>query len=174
MLTVSRGRLQLLASESETFYISIQRHVQENFGTRLKTWIRLRLSQTSGPVRQFFDALTPKQRTAWIKLINRAAQDNTNSVWEYLSGFRTLSYPPEAAADFINGFIRNIHASIGPLPVTMDKLQDQPVSYLGWLREMLKDLHSAQGPQTAPKLYTLLPRPAFATTYVGSSSTWPA
>ncbi|KAL3135720.1 hypothetical protein ABBQ38_006188 [Trebouxia sp. C0009 RCD-2024] len=140
-------------------------HVATNFIPRTMRWIRLQLGQIP-----YFQQLRQKQVTSWVRLLCRAATEDSN-VSQLLPRFTSLANPPADVKENIEYVVATMQMLLGPLPVTDVSLRKHPTSYLSWLHLVLTDFQAAQGTPYAPKLFSMLPQTGHHTSFIKISTT---
>jgi len=128
-------------------------------------WIRLQLGQIP-----YFQQLRQKQVTSWVRLLCRAATEDSN-VSQLLPRFTSLANPPADVMENIEYVVATMQMLLGPLPVTDVSLRQHPTSYLSWLHLVLTDFQAAQGTPYAPKLFSMLPQTGHHTSFIKISTT---
>ncbi|KAL3145756.1 hypothetical protein ABBQ38_015136 [Trebouxia sp. C0009 RCD-2024] len=140
-------------------------HVATNFIPRTMRWIRLQLGQIP-----YFQQLRQKQVTSWVRLLCRAATEDSN-VSQLLPRFTSLANPPADVMENNEYVVATMQMLLGPLPVTDVSLRKHPTSYLSWLHLVLTDFQAAQGTPYAPKLFSMLPQTGHHTSFIKISTT---
>ena len=131
--------LQILNAAAHRANENFVNHVATNFIPQTMRWIRLQLGQIP-----YFQQLRQKQVTSWVRLLCRAATEDSN-VSQLLPRFTSLANPPADVMENIEYVVATMQMLLGPLPVTDVSLRKHPTSYLSWLHLVLTDFQAAQG-----------------------------
>ncbi len=157
--------LQILNAAAQRANVNFVNHIATNFFTRTMRWIRLQLGQMP-----YFDQIRPKQVTSWVRLVCRAATEDSD-VSQLLPNFTSLALPPAEVMEAIEYLVAMMQMLLGPLPVTDESLRKHPTSYMSWLHLVLTEFQAAQDTPHAPKLFSMVPQTGHHTSFIKISTT---
>lgn len=157
--------LQILNAAAQRAYVNFENHIATNFFPRTMRWIRLQLGQIA-----YFAQIQQRAVTSWVRLLCRAATDDTN-ILQLLPRFTSLAHPPADVMEYLEYLVATMQALLGPLPVTDESVRKRPTSYMSWLHLVLTEFQAAQGTPHAPKLFSMLPQTGHHTSFIKISTT---
>ena len=137
--------------------------LQSTFSPRTMRWNRLHLQHVG-----YFTQMQNRLVTSWVRLICRAAAENSN-ILQLLPRFTSLIQPPAYVIEMLEYLVATMQSLLGPLPVTAPKRK--PHKYLSWLHLVLTDFQAAQGTTHAPKLFSMLPQTGLQQSFIKISTT---
>ena len=159
------GVLQIMNAAAQRAYANFKNHVATNFIPRTTRWIRLQLRRVA-----YFGQLPARRVTSWVRLLCRAATENSN-ISQLLPRFTSLAQPPDNVMEDLEYLVATMQELLGPLPVTDQALKRHPERYLSWLHLVLTEFQTAQGTPYAPKMFTMLPQTGHQMSFIKISTT---
>ena len=139
--------------------------LQSPFSPRTMRWNRLHLQHVG-----YFTQMQNRLVTSWVRLICRAAAENSN-ILQLLPRFASLIQPPAYVIEMLEYLVATMQSLLGPLPVTETALKREPHKCLSWLHLVLTDFQAAQGTTHAPKLFSMLPQTGHQQSFIKISTT---
>ena len=157
--------VQIMNAAAQRAYVNFKSHIATNIFPRTKRWIRLHLGQIA-----HFTQMPARGVTSWVKLLCRAATENSN-ISELLPIYTSLIEPPADVMEDLEYLVATMQALLSPLPVTEQALKQHPERYLSWLHLVLTELQAAQGTPHLPKLFSMLPQTGHQLSFIKISTT---
>ena len=165
MALQSADAVQACNSAAQMAQDNFTNNVATNFVPRSKRFIRLELGQVA-----YFTQIPAARVTSWVNLLYRAASEDSD-ISQLLPIYTSLRQPPARVLHFLDYLVVTMQALMGPLPVTQQKLKQQPSSYLSWMHLVLTTFQAAQGTPYAPKLFSMMPQMSHHTSFIKISTT---
>ena len=163
-MTQSVNVVQIMNAAAQRAYVNFKNHIATNFFPRTKRWIRLHLGQIA-----HFSQMPARGVTSWVKLLCRAATENSN-ISELLPIYTSLIEPPADVMEDLEYLVATMQALLSPLPVTEQALKQHPERYLSWLHLVLTEFQAAQGTPHPPKLFSMLPQTGHQLSFIKIST----
>ena len=164
-MTQSVNVVQIMNAAAQRAYVNFKNHIATIFFPRTKHWIRLHLGQIA-----HFTQMPARGVTSWVKLLCRAATENSN-ISELLPIYTSLIEPPADVMEDLEYLVATMQALLSPLPVTVQALKQHPERYLSWLHLVLTEFQAAQGTLHPPKLFSMLPQTGHQLSFIKISTT---
>ena len=127
-------------------------HVATNVSPKTMRWIRLQLRHVTVQLAPF-SPMPARGVTSWVRLLCRAATENSNiSQLQLLPRYTSRAQPPANVIDDLEYLVATMEALLGPLPACWwhQALRQHPERYLSWLHLVLTELQAAQSNPTRP------------------------